>query len=177
MDDDLGDRTWALARFEGFKAHLCHVDLLGDLVADIGTRGGAVKGVESVSEGAIDLPGMVAANRPWEEVRIGDFVLHIPSQDFAHFLGELSNAPTRRFASGKPYHKIHGWLVCVVLAPEQRAKALRAMGDLLPEAARRGEEAESEMEEALARINRDREFVVRPRLTHVPVPPDRKSVV
>lgn len=128
----------------GFKAHYCPAALVGGLVADLEARDAGVKGVENAVSGSIDLPGMAMADRPWEKVMIGEFVLSVPSQDFAIILERLRDAPIRRFADGSEYHKVHGWLHCLVVSPEQRDELISAMEEKAPEAEKRADEAAAE---------------------------------
>lgn len=154
--DNLRPGSWACILFGGFKAHFCPSDMAGDLIADIAVRGGEAMEVRETAEGWIDLPGIVLAKRSWEDIMVGGFKLGFPSQDFEHFMAVLGTAPERRFASGREYHKIHGWLQCVVLAPEQRAAVLKAMARILPEARLRAEEENRSFLEAMDRVNEGR---------------------
>ena len=154
--DNLGSSSWVCVLFTGFKAHFCPRDLVGGLIADIESRDGETNKVEEVSEGAIDLPGIVMADRPWEVLEVCGLRLSIPSQDFEHFMAKLETAPERRFANGAKYHKIHGWLQCVVFTPEQRETALRAMNKMLPEARKRCDDADKEFLKRMDKVNEGR---------------------
>jgi len=158
--DNLAAGSWAVVVFGGYKAHFCPSELVGDLIADIESRGGETMEVKETDKGGADLPGIVAVNRPWEDIAIGGFKLGFPSQDFEHFMGELESSPVRRFASGREYHKIHGWLHCVVLTPEQRGTVLKTMGEMLPVARERAEEANKEFLKVMDRANEGRLRVV-----------------
>jgi hypothetical protein len=72
----------------------------------------------------------------------------------------MRSSPVRRFASGREYHKIHGWLHCVVLTPEQRGTVLKTMGEMLPVARERAEEANKEFLKVMDRANEGRLRVV-----------------
>lgn len=154
--DNLSAGSWALIQFDGFKFHFCPSELAGDLIADIEARGGPALKLEGVDHGVIDLPGIVLANRSWEDIQIGGFTLGFPSQDFEHFMAELEYSPVRKFTSGREYHKIHGWLHCVVLTPEQRKAVLKVMAEMLPEACKRAEEENRLFLEAMDRVNKDK---------------------
>jgi hypothetical protein len=153
---DLPAESWACIMFDGFKAHFCPSSLAGDLIADIGVRGGQTMEVREATEGWADLPGIVLANRSWEDVMVGEFKLGFPSQDFAYFMAELEASPVRRFVSGREYHKIHGWLHCIVLTPEQRAAALETMATMLPEARGRAEEENRRFLAKMDLVNEDK---------------------
>lgn len=171
--EDLQEHTWAFVLFGGgYKAHLCPRELVGDLIADIELRGGETGETRGTSQGLIDLSGMIMKNRPLEEIDLGGFKLIIPSQDFAHFLAKLEQVTIRKFAGGKEYFKIRGWMVCVVFTPAQRLDALRIMETLLPDATRRCEEADTEFERRLGEINKDKVRVVSPKMSKISVPKD-----
>lgn len=169
--------SWALVLFEGYKTHFCPSDLTGDLIADIGTRGGNVYELKETDEGGADLPGIVAVNRHWENILIDGFKLGFPSQDFEHFMAELESSPVRKFASGREYHKIHGWLHCIVLTPEQRIFVLKAMVEMLPMVRQRAEEENKRFLEAIDRANKDRLRVAswRERALRGTVPPKDRN--
>jgi hypothetical protein len=154
--DNLESGAWALIMFDTFKAHFCPGELAADLIADIVGRSGNVVSMERASEGGIDLPGIVLANRRWEDIPLDGFNLGFPAQDFEHFMAELEAAPERRFANGRGYHKIHGWLHCVVLTPGQRETVLGAMAAILPEVRIRAEEENRKFLEAMGRVNADK---------------------
>jgi hypothetical protein len=155
--EELEDATWVRVMSGGFKTHFCPSGMAGALIADLAARGaeGEAK-TDGVLEGLIDLPGMIMMDRPLERIEIDGFTLIIPSQDFTYFVDELANkAPVRKFADGQEYHKIHGWMVCVVMTPAQRQAVLEKMDELLPEASRRGDEADDEFSRRMSEINKD----------------------
>jgi hypothetical protein len=158
--DNLAVGSWALVLFEGYKTHFCPSELVGDLIADIGARGGNAYELQETDTGGADLPGIVAADRHWEDILVDGFKLGFPSQDFEYFMAELGSSPVRKFANGREYHKIHGWLHCIVLTPEQQAFVLKAMVEMLPEVRQRAEEENKRFLEAIDRANKDRLRVV-----------------
>jgi len=151
--DNLAVGSWALILFKGYKTHFCPSELVGDLIADIGARGGNAYEVRETDNGGADLPGIVAADRRWEDILIGGFKLGFPSQDFEYFMEELELSPVRKFASGREYHKVHGWIHCVVLTPEQRAFVLKTMAEMLPAVHQRVEEENRRFLEAIDKAN------------------------
>lgn len=146
--------SWSRVLFKGFKAHYCPDDLVEELVEDIENRGGSLDEIANVSDGGIDLPGMILVDRPWEDIQIDGFKLGIPSQDLGDFLSELERTPLRKFPNGKQYYKIHGWLVCVVFTPDQRNEVLRIMKDILPQSVKRADDATERMIEGLKRMEK-----------------------
>lgn len=159
--DDLTDYLWAFVWVTGYKPHFCPKKLANGLLADLSGRehdtpgDGLIFKVEGTDSGGIDLPGMCMVDRPYEEIKIDTFKLSIPSQDFTHFVRALFEAPERMFADGEKYYKIHGWMHCIVFTPEQRDMVLKAMEEMLPEAARKAEEADREFSRRMEEINRD----------------------
>lgn len=160
--EELDDSSWVRIMMGGFKTHFCPSGMAGALIADLAARGAEGEPMtDGTLQGLIDLPGMIMVDRPLEKIEIDGFTLVIPSQDFTYFVDELANkAPVRTFADGQQYHKIHGWMVCVVMTPEQREAVLARMEELLPEASKRGDEADDEFSRRMAEINKDGEKVV-----------------
>lgn len=158
MDNGKMEAWVCVGMMGGYKAHFCPSGLAGGLIADLAARGAEGEPeTKGVLQGLIDLPGMIMTDRPLEEIEIDGFTLKIPSQDFAYFVDELANkAPLRKFADGREYHKIHGWMVCVVMTPAQRDAVLARMAELLPEARKRSDEADEEFSRRLAEINKDK---------------------
>jgi hypothetical protein len=166
--DQLAPNSWAAILFEGYKTHFCSSELVGDLVADIESRGGVTDKVKEVVTSGADLPGIVLVNSPWEEIALNNFKLCFPTQDFEHFMMELESSPLRKFSSGREYHKIHGWIHCIVFTPEQRVAVLKTMEEMLPEVRAKREEVDKEFLRAMEKVNEDklcamswREFALR----------------
>lgn len=158
--DDLQSELWAWVTMPGYKGHYCPRKLAGALAVDLTNRrdrdypehdGEAA--ITPVSEGMIDLPGMIMTDRPIEKIKIDTLALSIPSQDYAEFARELKFVHKRVFADGQEYYKIHGWRVCVVFTPEQRDLVLGAMADMLPGVKERAEAADREFSRRLDQAN------------------------
>lgn len=165
--ENLQDSTWVCVMVPGFKTHFCPADMAADLEADLiqrlsdGSVGHEHVDVSGAVGCLIDLPGMIMMDRPIEKFAIDDFTLEIPSQDFWYIADELERgAPLRTFASGRKYHKIHGWMVCVVMTPEHRADLLTRMEKKTPEIQERAAAADEEFSLRLKQINKDRVRVV-----------------
>lgn len=167
MNDDnnienLSDSSWVRVMVPGFKLHFCPAEMADDLVTDLIERvadhsvSRSDVQVEGAVGGLIDLPGMIMMDRPIEKFDIDGFTLEIPSQDFWFIVGELERgAPLRTFASGHKYHKIHGWMVCVVMTPEQRTDLLARMEKETPDIQERAAKADEEFSLRLKQINKD----------------------
>lgn len=154
--EELDDASWVRVMMGGYKTHFCPSGMTAGLIADLTARGAeGSPQTDGVLQGLIDLPGMIMQDRPLERIEIDGFTLIVPSQDFTYFMDELANkAPLRKFADGQEYHKIHGWMVCVVMTPAQRERVLARMEELLPEAKKRGDEADEEFSRRIAEINK-----------------------
>jgi len=154
----------------GFKTHFCPKALMGGLLADIATRGDSEREVRGTNKGAIDLPGMCMANRPWEKMMIGDFEFSVPTQDFDIILGKLERAPLRKFADGQEYHKVHGAYHCLVVTPEQRDALLDVMLGMMSDVRKRSDDADEEMGERIKKLNEHPNIDVGKRI-RIPEPP------
>lgn len=145
--EELEERLWTFLLVPGFKGHFCPRSLVGGMLSDLQARvspeyDGCI--LEPREGGIIDLPGMIMIDRPMERIRIDTFDLDIPSQDSRHFAMELYGGPKRKLGDGREYYKIHGGYVCMVLTVEQRDLVLTEMNRMLPEAKKRGEQADAE---------------------------------
>jgi len=162
--ENLKDARWAIVRSSMFKAHACPSNMVAGVVSDIKSRGGDILEIRAQDSVVIDLPGMVMVDRPMEQVEIDGFTLAMPSQDFDWFLDELYRlAPERSFKDGTKYHKIHGWVVCFVMSPDQKARMLEKMERMLPDVMKRAGQADQDMERRVARMDRDKKRIVRPK--------------
>lgn len=165
---ELAFGKWSGVMFGGFKTHFCPNELVSQLVADIISRGGEVIDIKSVTQGWADLPGMVLADRPWEDIQLKNFKLGFPSQDFEHFLRELNNANVRKFADGSEYYKLHGWLHCIILTPDQYVQVMLKMDEMLPAVRNRCKEADERMNKAREVLEKKK--VLAPQPTLFPMP-------
>jgi len=144
----------------GFKSHYCPSDLADGLVEDLESREADIRFIESTDKGYIDLPGMCMADRPMEEVVLGEFRLSIPSQDFASMLSRLKAAPLRKFADGSEYFKLHGFHQCLVVSPEQRDELIRIMDEMVADAEKRADEAVVEFGKRMEKVVENRNVCI-----------------
>lgn len=136
---------WKMCSIEGWKFHFVSPSLFYSLVKDAEERGHTDIHSENCPVGIIDLPGMVSIDRTYSDIKVGQFTLTIPNQDFEFFYDELKNGEERTFSDGKKYYKIHGWLACVVFSPEERTEALAVMESIKDSALKLGNEDEEKL--------------------------------
>ena len=148
---------WLRASFIDWKFHYCSADVLESLAADAQKRfAGSFIDAEPVSDGAfLERPGMVLANRGYQHLHFDGLDLTIPVLDFTHFQQKLSALEPRLFPDGSQYYKLHSWLHCLVLTPEQRRLCLEAMVAAAPEAEARAEAENKALDAGIQAINRD----------------------
>ena len=152
--DDLKGTSWVVLRQAGTKSHFCHRDMVADLTVDLMSRFKEEVEVRGAVQGVIELPGMCMSDRPWEDIVVEDFKLQIPSQDFGYYRAILEKSSLRKFANGKEYYKIHGWMTCVVLSPKQREEVMKQMDEVAEEVDHRAEEADEEFSRRLSEVNK-----------------------
>lgn len=127
--------AWKFLFVTGYKPHYCHPDLHEDLKDDLLSRGD-VPDAECDEELSsrldekswCDQSGMVLMDEPNYSADCGDGdIWETRVRCFDHYLHRLEDLEPRRFASGKEYYKIHGWMQCVVFTPAQRDVLLAKM--------------------------------------------------
>ena len=146
------DTLWVAVRLKNLKWHYCMKRLAYELIEDVGVDDGTEVEMQPVNEGLIDNPGMIMADRSYQNIKIDTFRLVIPTEDFEYFYDKLCEAPTRRFRSGDEYHKIHGWLACVMFTRDQREMIVEAMKEIIPEVRLAAEEEILEFNKRLLRV-------------------------
>lgn len=102
--------------------HVVSLPLSSLLVHDLEERGaGAVDKIEPVKEVFLDMPGLVAVDRPIEEFWVYDPKLGlkvlIPSEDVQTFVRRMAVLPRRRFFGHTDYYKIVARNRVLVLEP------------------------------------------------------------
>jgi len=139
---DFGSRimTWRFIRWHGCKGQFVPQTLFGQLEADMRKRLAQHDPPEELSvdfddcdreaeEAAIDLPGMIRMDRGWWSCDIDVGRVAFPVLNVRDLRRQLVSLPLRTFNDGTEYYKLHGWLVCLVLTPEQRDSILQALAD------------------------------------------------
>lgn len=155
----------------GMKGHACPNVLLSELLADIRARLLAhdpqadLQPVfnEPITEYGLDCPGMVMADRKWEDIPVEPgFTLGFPYSDFGFFLQVLEELSPRTFVpGGQQYFKLHGWMHCVVLTPDQRQTVLEYMRAHAAAVQVKADAEDQEFDARLADLNKDQLRVVR----------------
>jgi hypothetical protein len=154
---------WARFFAAEWKPHWVPSALLEDITADARARFHEFLDAEPATEGGVDQPGMIMADRTYQTLEIDGFKLTIPSQDWEYFLRELEYGRRRKFASGTEYYKIHGWLNCVVFTVDQRDRVLAEMKARLPAIKIVAQKEDQEFLRRIREINSDGVKVVTPK--------------
>lgn len=146
---------WQFVMVTSFKGHIVPEHMTSLLVSDLlnreveeGTGPICIDDLKDIDNAGMDLPGMVSMDRTWETIDVDGLKFEIPSQDFSHFYHRFKTAPLRSFSDGTPYHKVHSWINCIVVSPEQLVHILRKMEEMLPAANWRGEIDDRNIDEA-----------------------------
>lgn len=130
---NLDGKLWAFFWISGWKIHFCPAWLLEELEQDArGRDHNAIIEVKGTDDISWDPGGMMMMGRSYQKLKIDTATLTVASIDFDMFLGELEQAPLRKFSNGKEYYKIHGWLSCTVFTPEQRSELLETCRKMAP---------------------------------------------
>ncbi len=146
------DTLWVAVKLKNLKWHYCMKRLAYELIEEIGVDEETTVEMQPTTEGFIDNPGIIMADRSYQNIKIDTFKLVIPTEDFEYFHGKLKEAPVRRFRGGDEYHKIHGWLACAMFTRDQQEMLVEAMGHILPEVRAAAEEEFLEFNRRLSRI-------------------------
>jgi hypothetical protein len=169
--------TWTHILYAGACGHIVPTELVPQLKADLRVRGvdtGAKDFPDKViDKAALDLPGMVMADRRWANIACGapELVLSFPYSDFEYFLEKLQGLPLRHFADGSPYYKLHGWMNAIVLTPELRRTVLAYMLANLDAVRTSATAEDQEFERRLAGVNADKVRVLRAKVVkNKPIP-------
>ena len=144
---------WLLYVTGGWKPHWCPIELLAGLMQDAGAHGKPQGFFEPAHHGVVDLPGMIMADRTYQDFDLGGFTLSIPTEDIEHYYDKIRYNPLRTFGDGKEYYKIHGWLHCVVLTPSQRKELIGMIEVVLPAARKQSKIEKEEFRRRIAKIN------------------------
>lgn len=114
--------SWSYFRFAQAKGHFVRENLRAQLLEEATERKFGFEAEDrDVTEGGIDLPGMIWVHRGFEVIELpGGLKFSLPYSDAIFFMKELENAPLRSFKDGTVYYKLHGWLSCIIMNPFER---------------------------------------------------------
>lgn len=144
---------WHRIMFVDAKTHLVQGALRDDLIADMTARkhppnttyensdrvdAPKWRAVERVRTYGLDLGGMVHIDEPDVTIKIDNLPLEFRCTQARDVLQQAQRAPERTFASGRPYHKLHGSWHCLVLTPRHHRMLLLALEKAVPEAEAEG---------------------------------------
>jgi hypothetical protein len=137
---------WKWLIIDGWKSHGIPAYLQQTLLDDLSEReeqkghGDLEFEAKDTTTCGIDMPGMVAMNRPWMTFQIDGLSIDIPCEDVLEFIEQLKAAPMRTWTKGtteyvgSSYYKLHGFHKCIVLTPDLRAELLTQLESNLEEA-------------------------------------------
>lgn len=128
---------WKWLMFDGAISHAVSEELYDVIVVDLERRGCELK-EETPSKGVFfDRPGMIATERPVENLFVDGLELNIPSEDVLYFTAKLEALELRDGC----YYKLHdGWRCALVLTQGQRDELLAKLKELVPGAEARAAE-------------------------------------
>lgn len=116
-----------------FKAHIIPKALVEDVTLNLVARGLPSYTQKVIESCGLDRRGMCMTTRSIQDLEVDGLTVHVPSEHVEHFLHKLENLGVRT-EIGQPYYKLHSWLMCVCLTPEQRDILLSELRRVLPEA-------------------------------------------
>lgn len=122
------------------KTHVVPASLQRHLVADLISRGMSEPSErKDVRSTGWDNPGMIHADRPWEDFQLPGLTFSIPCEDVVDALERLKGLKMRTFIAtsrGLEHHyfKLHSWGHCVVMKPEHHIMLETQMAARLPKA-------------------------------------------
>lgn len=130
-------KSWVGMNVPGAKYHFVPPDLADMVEADLRRRI-QVKDEElewyrpfrrtDRDEASTDLPGWVHMDRTWWSCLLpGALKISFPDSQTEFFAERVSDASLRFGPAGEEYYKIHGWLQCIILTPNQRDYLLQKM--------------------------------------------------
>lgn len=128
---------WKWLKIDGWKSHAVPAYLGHTLIADLRARRNEEIEYEEqdTTNVAIDMPGMIAVDRPWMDFELDGLTVEMPCEDVLAFWSELKNLRSREFTHGTgmgvgmTYYKLHGLYKCIVLTPDLRFQLLEALAD------------------------------------------------
>jgi hypothetical protein len=147
---------WNAHSHEGVKPHFVPDSLMHTILTDIGRRFHApvLQTLDRTGElMRIDRGGPMMISAEWVSVDIDNATLEVPVRDIEVYYMDLLQSPLRG-EPGAQYYKLHGWLHCVVLTPEQRKTILFAWGTKLQEYHDKAEREQAEYTAKVMELNK-----------------------
>lgn len=119
--------AWHRVLFVGAKTHAVPGCLRADLIADMATRDVVLDArglsdrppVKRINEWALDMGGAMITTEPKVDLCVDNLPMSMLCGQALDILDAVRKSPARTFASGRPYHKVHGRWHCLVLTPRQ----------------------------------------------------------
>jgi hypothetical protein len=140
--------TRILDKNQYMKSHIFHDSLMNALFMDLRKKHPNVDSkcdLEFQTEDQVyyfDLPGMSLRNEPTVLFNLdNEQKIETRCHDVGELIMKIENAKLRDYAEHGSFYKIHGFLQCLVLTPEQRKNLLSQMRNSLDECDERAEAA------------------------------------
>jgi len=117
-------RTWHALDFndrrvEGsVKLHIVPDELVDCIVADLKERGSPFFRQNVTPVVGLDYPGIVHMEDVWYDFQLDGIIAQFSARSFEGMLQQLRELKQRTAPDGKAYFKMHGFLNCLVLAPD-----------------------------------------------------------
>lgn len=117
---DVSGNPWTWARFDDAKPHAVHRSLVEGLIVDMEGRGCTIEAAEGIDSISFDLPGPIIIGAPQRTFKVDLLKIEIPCDDVPVIYSKLCDLPARHFYDGSEYYKLHGFLRCLVMTPQQK---------------------------------------------------------
>lgn len=129
------------------KSHVVPNHLKKGILEDLEKRG--ARGTDSVEDTDVfhlDFGGMMAMNTPEIEVTVDNLKISVMTTQVEVALAEINDLLREkvRYANGKPYYKLHGWLSCLVIEPSNLKHLRNQLAAKIGEAERRQKKFEAD---------------------------------
>lgn len=125
---------WVIDNNYEWMSHAISETLLTPVMESLHERGLLNYKVDEIVDPlSFDLPGMASMDRKELKVEIDGLTIEMPCTDWELIHGMLKRREVRTDAAA-PYFKLHGFLRCICLTPEQRDEMLAQMAAQMQEA-------------------------------------------
>jgi hypothetical protein len=147
---------------DNFKVHTVPDSLKQSVVDNLKARSTPVETnfkIDKTSKTSLDAGGMISKYDEVMEFPVGGISCQIFAHHVEFFLRKLIEAP-ERLEFGKPYYKIHGWLGCLCLTPEQKEELIQEIQKRQDEASAIAEITNQEFNDSMTDLNKKEDFKV-----------------
>lgn len=121
---------WHWMQFDGAIPHMVPTELRDVIIANLESRRYHLVEETPGMSMYIDMPGMIAVDRPDSTFDLDGLEISIPCEDVVDFIHKLKSLSLRE----ERYYKLHAFHRCIVLTPTQRDVMLQILEELYPQA-------------------------------------------